>query len=58
MQTFTSVRDGQTEMCLMIYEGDSAVASKNRLLGQVQLVNIPAAPVGVPRVQVGSSFRA
>lgn len=52
MQTFTTVRDDQTEMCLMIYEGSFPKASKNRLLGQFQLVNIPPAPVGVPRVQV------
>lgn len=36
----------------MIYEGSNPVASRNKLLGQFQLINVPPAPVGVPRVKV------
>ena len=51
-QTFTTIKDNQEEMCLMIYQGSSPVASQNRLLGQFQLVKLPPAPARVPRVQV------
>ena len=51
-QIFTTVHDGQTELCVLIYSGDSAKASKNRLLGQFQLVNLPPAPYGVPQIEV------
>lgn len=52
MQIFTTVHDGQTELCVLIYSGESNKASKNRLLGQFTLVNLPPAPYGVPQIEV------
>ena len=52
LQVFTTVRYGQTEMCMMIYQGSNPVASRNKLLGQIQLLGLTPAPVGVPRVKV------
>lgn len=57
LQIFTTVHDGQTELCVLIYQGESNKASKNRLLGQFQLINIPPAPYGVPQIEVGASIR-
>ena len=56
LQTFTTVRDGQREMCVMVYEGSNPTASKNKLLGQFQLVNIPLAAVGEPKLKVCALF--
>ncbi len=53
MQIFTTVHPGQTEVCLMLYQGESPVASRNKLMGQFHLVGLPPAPVGVPKVEVG-----
>ena len=54
VQTFTTVHNSQSEMCMMIYEGSKPVASQNCLLGQFKLERVPAAPVGVPKVKVHS----
>ena len=51
-QVFTTVHNGQTEMCMMIYQGSSSVASRNKLLGQFQMLGLAPAPVGIPRVKV------
>ena len=54
LQIFTTVHNGQEELCVMIYAGDSNTASRNRLLGQFQLVNVPPARVGEPQIEVSS----
>ena len=51
VQIFTTVHNGQTELCVLIYAGESQKASKNRLLGQFQLINLPPAPVGEPQIE-------
>ena len=52
MQIFTTVHPGQTEVCLMLYQGESPVASRNKLMGQFHLVGLPPAPVGEPQIEV------
>ena len=46
------MHNGQSELCVLIYAGDSNIASRNRLLGQFQLVNLPPARVGEPQIEV------
>ena len=52
MQVFTTVHPGQREVCLMLYRGESQVASRNKQLGQFHLVGLPEAPIGVPQIEV------
>lgn len=51
-QTFTTVHRNQSQMCMMVYAGDNAVASKNTLLGQFQLVKLPESQIGDVQVEV------
>lgn len=52
MQVFTTVHPGQSDVALMLYQGESQVASRNKQLGQFHLVGLPEAPVGVPQIEV------
>ena len=52
VQVFTTVHPGQREVCLMLYRGESQVASRNKQLGQFHLVGLPEAPIGVPQIEV------
>ena len=36
----------------MLYQGESPVASRNKLMGQFHLVGLPPAPVGEPQIEV------
>ena len=38
----------------MLYQGESPVASRNKLMGQFHLVGLPPAPVGQPQIEVTS----
>ena len=51
-QTFTTVHRNQSQMCMMVYAGDNAVASKNTLLGQFQLIKLPESQIGDVQVEV------
>ena len=51
-QIFTTVHHNQTELAVLIYQGESSQASKNRMLGQFQLVNLPPARAGQPQIEV------
>ncbi|CAK0783168.1 hypothetical protein CVIRNUC_006367 [Coccomyxa viridis] len=44
-EIFTTVHPGQRDVCLMLYQGESPVASRNKLMGQFHLVGLPPAPV-------------
>lgn len=37
---------------MMLYQGESQVASRNKQLGQFHLVGLPEAPLGVPQIEV------
>lgn len=51
-QVFTTVHPGQRDVSLMLYQGESQVASRNKQLGQFHLVGLPEAPLGVPQIEV------
>ena len=42
----------KTSICFEVYQGEREIASQNKLLGKLNLENIPIAPKGVPKVQV------
>ncbi len=51
-QTFSTAEDNQTAVTIRVFQGEREMAADNKLLGQFDLVGIPAAPRGVPQVEV------
>ncbi len=51
-ETFSTAADNQTSVEIKVYQGERSMAKDNRMLGVFQLVGIPAAPRGVPQVEV------
>jgi molecular chaperone DnaK len=51
-ETFTTAADGQTEVEVHVLQGEREMASYNKSLGKFHLVGIPAAPRGVPKIEV------
>ena len=51
-QIFSTAADGQTAVSIHVLQGEREMASQNRTLGNFDLVGIPAAPRGVPQIEV------
>ncbi|MDC7228850.1 MAG: molecular chaperone DnaK [Sphaerochaetaceae bacterium] len=51
-QIFSTAADGQTAVSIHVLQGEREMASQNRTLGKFDLVGIPAAPRGVPQIEV------
>jgi molecular chaperone DnaK len=51
-QVFSTASDSQTAVTIMVYQGEREMAAHNRLLGKFDLIGIPAAPRGIPQVEV------
>ena len=51
-QVFSTASDNQPAVTLMIYQGESRMASRNKLIGQFNLDGIAPAPRGVPQIEV------
>jgi molecular chaperone DnaK len=51
-QVFSTAADGQTAVSIQVLQGEREMSSQNRLLGRFDLVGIPAAPRGVPQIEV------
>ena len=51
-QVFSTAADGQTAVSIHVLQGERELASQNRTLGTFDLVGIPAAPRGVPQIEV------
>lgn len=51
-QIFSTAADNQTAVTIMVYQGEREMAQHNRLLGKFDLLGIPAAPRGVPQIEV------
>jgi molecular chaperone DnaK len=51
-QVFSTAEDSQTAVTIRVFQGEREMAADNKLLGQFDLVGIPAAPRGVPQVEV------
>ncbi|MEO8270247.1 MAG: molecular chaperone DnaK [Aureliella sp.] len=50
--TFSTAADNQTAVTVRVFQGERKMASHNRLLGEFNLEGIPAAPRGVPQIEV------
>ena len=57
-QIFSTAADNQTAVTIRVFQGERAIASGNKLLGQFDLVGIPPAPRGVPQIEVGFDIDA
>jgi molecular chaperone DnaK len=51
-QVFSTAEDNQNAVTIRVFQGEREMAADNKLLGQFDLVGIPAAPRGVPQVEV------
>jgi molecular chaperone DnaK len=51
-QIFSTAADGQTAVSIHVLQGEREMASQNRTLGTFNLEGIPAAPRGVPQIEV------
>ena len=51
-QTFSTFEDNQQAVTIRVFQGEREMAADNKLLGQFDLVGIPAAPRGVPQIEV------
>jgi molecular chaperone DnaK len=51
-EVFSTAADGQTQVTIMVYQGEREMARENRLLGQFDLTGIPPAPRGIPKIEV------
>jgi molecular chaperone DnaK len=50
--TFTTPADNQTTVEIHVLQGEREMANDNKTLGNFQLTGIPAAPRGVPQIEV------
>jgi molecular chaperone DnaK len=57
-EIFTTAADGQTSVEVHVLQGEREMASDNKTLGKFHLMNIPAAPRGVPQVEVAFDIDA
>jgi molecular chaperone DnaK len=57
-QIFTTAEDGQTSVDISIFQGEREMARDNKSLGQFRLEGIPAAPRGIPQVEVAFNIDA
>ena len=51
-QIFSTAADGQTSVEVHVLQGEREIASYNKTLGRFSLTGIPAAPRGVPQIEV------
>ncbi len=51
-QVFSTATDNQTAVSIHVLQGEREMASDNKTLGRFELVGIPAAPRGVPQIEV------
>jgi molecular chaperone DnaK len=57
-QIFSTAADSQTAVSIHVLQGEREMASQNRTLGTFDLVGIPAAPRGVPQIEVAFDIDA
>jgi molecular chaperone DnaK len=51
-ETYTTAADGQTSVEIHVLQGEREMATYNKTLGKFNLMNIPAAPRGIPQIEV------
>ncbi len=51
-EIFTTAADNQTQVEIVVYQGERPIAPQNKLLGRFALTGLPPAPRGVPQIEV------
>jgi molecular chaperone DnaK len=51
-QVFSTAEDNQQAVTIRVFQGEREMAADNRALGQFDLIGIPAAPRGLPQIEV------
>jgi len=51
-QTFSTAEDNQSAVTIRVFQGEREMAADNKILGQFDLMGIPAAPRGLPQIEV------
>ncbi|MFT3999867.1 MAG: molecular chaperone DnaK [Rhizobium sp.] len=51
-QIFSTAEDNQNAVTIRVFQGERELAADNKLLGQFDLMGIPAAPRGTPQIEV------
>jgi len=51
-QVFSTADDGQTAVTIKVFQGEREMAADNKQLGNFDLQGLPAAPRGVPQIEV------
>lgn len=51
-QVFSTAADGQTSVEILVLQGERQMAKDNKVLGRFTLSGIPAAPRGIPQIEV------
>jgi len=51
-QVYSTAADGQTEVDIVVFQGERDMVADNKKLGNFKLVGIPPAPKGVPQIEV------
>ena len=51
-ETYTTAADNQTSVEIHVLQGEREMAAANKTLGKFHLMNIPAAPRGIPQIEV------
>ena len=57
-QVFSTAEDNQNAVTVHVLQGEREVASGNKSLGRFDLSDIPAAPRGIPQIEVGFDIDA
>src|SRR5699024_10187356 len=57
-QTFSTAADNQTAVDIHVLQGEREMAADNKTLGRFELTDIPAAPRGVPQLEVNFDIAA
>lgn len=55
-QIFSTAADNQTEVSIVVVQGEREFASDNKILGQFNLSGIDPAPRGIPQIEVSFSI--
>lgn len=51
-EVFSTAEDNQTQVEIVVFQGERPMARDNKILGNFSLVGIPPAPRGVPKIEV------